>query len=171
MAQVLVAYQARLLNGHKNYRARACGRRRADGMWEGWLEFRPDDGTAVIRTRRETTQPHLVDLHDWATGLTSVHLDAALRRATSPPQRTSLESTRASAADGPASAVLDPFSIYAAKGEDLLRRQLRTLSPRHLRGIILAYRLAPSPDVDLRALSHAELSTLIVSTTRARSSW
>jgi hypothetical protein len=64
-------------------------------------------------------------------------------------------------------AVLDPFSAYA-KGEDLLRRQLGALSPRHLRAIVLAYGLAEGVDVELEALTSAEMIALIVAGVRHR---
>ena len=64
-------------------------------------------------------------------------------------------------------AVLNPFSVYG-KGEDLLRRQLGALSPRHLRVIVLAYELVPPGDVDLEVLSEPELIALIVVSVRAR---
>ena len=47
------------------FTARACGRAREDGLWEGWIEFTPTDGGEPLRTRRETTQPGLDDLRYW----------------------------------------------------------------------------------------------------------
>ncbi|HUF12158.1 MAG TPA: hypothetical protein VMN78_03585 [Longimicrobiales bacterium] len=45
------------------YEARACGRERVDGLWEGWIEFVAKDGKAeALRTGRETTQPNEADL-------------------------------------------------------------------------------------------------------------
>ena len=61
--------------------ARACGRIREDGLWEGWIEFERNDGI-LMRTERETTQPNRTDLAYWATGLTPVYLEGAFRRAT-----------------------------------------------------------------------------------------
>lgn len=63
------------------YLARACGRRRPDGLWEGWVEFERDDGEVAVRTERETTQPNRTDLAYWAAGLTAVYLEGAFRRA------------------------------------------------------------------------------------------
>ena len=63
------------------YKVRVCGVQRADGLWEAWLEFYPDDGAAGLRTSRETTQPNLTDLVYWAGGLTPVYLEGALQRA------------------------------------------------------------------------------------------
>ena len=54
MAETLVVYDAFLKARDGNvYRARACGRGRDDGLWEGWLEFTSVDN--VVATGRETT--------------------------------------------------------------------------------------------------------------------
>jgi hypothetical protein len=65
----------------KLYHPRACGRERADGLWEGWFEFEPFDGTRALTTSRETTQPNRTDLEYWANGITGVYLEGALDRA------------------------------------------------------------------------------------------
>jgi len=148
------------------FTAQACGREREDGLWEGWLEFVPHDASAVLRSQRETTQPNLADLEYWATGLTPVYLQGALERTLTPPPASVAPSPVASVYDEPAP-VLDPFSAYA-KGEQLLRRQLGALSRRHLRTIIAGYALIDGSDVDLDALSTAELIELIVGVVRNR---
>jgi len=133
-----------------------------------------------VRSGRETTQPNLVDLEYWATGLTPVYLDGALRRALAGRTRVvSPAPVETPAFDGPAPAwvsagtepayraVLDPFSVYA-KGDDLLRQELSAMSPWHLRNIIRAYDLASSPDLDLETLTAPELIGVIMSGVRAR---
>src|SRR5688572_27323489 len=148
------------------YTPQACGRQRSDGTWEGWLEFVPADGLDVVVSSRETTQPNRADLEYWATGLTPVYLEGAMRRALTP--SIGVPTPEASATEGPVrEPVLDPFSVYA-KGEDLLRRQLAALSPRHLRAIVRAYELAPAGDLDLEVLSSSDLIALIVVAVRAR---
>ena len=143
------------------YSARVCGRQRADGTWEGWMEFDPVTGGPPLRTARETTQPNLHDLEYWATGLTPVYLEGALRRAgdgwDAEPVRTAGPET---VPIGPVrGAVLDPFSVYL-KGEDLLRRQLAALSRDHLLAIVRAYDLADG--VTAEALTVPELIALVV---------
>ena len=70
-------------DGH-SYRARVLGRKRHDGTWIGWLEFRPHgSGGVVRRTARETTQPNRRALLYWALGLDEVYLDGALKRVAS----------------------------------------------------------------------------------------
>jgi hypothetical protein len=164
---------------NRTYSARACGRQQPGGLWEGWLEFVPDRGPAV-RSGRETTQPNLTDLEYWATGLTPVYLEGALKRALAGPTRVvSPAPAETPAFDGPAPAwvpaaaepafhaVLDPFSVYA-KGDDLLRQELSAMSPWHLRNIIRAYDLASHPGIDLEALTADELIGVIMSGIRAR---
>jgi hypothetical protein len=178
VAQVLLTFQSKLVTTQgKAYRGRACGRQRGDGLWEGWIEFVPDDGGPVIRTQRETTQPNLADLAYWATGLTPVYLEGALKRAFTRARRPNAVPPEGPAYDEPApasgaaegslgGAILDPFSIYSAQGEEPLRQQLSALSAGHLRGIVRAYDLASEPDADLEALTEVELVALIVSATR-----
>ncbi|MGH2376953.1 MAG: hypothetical protein ACRDGT_00580 [Candidatus Limnocylindria bacterium] len=68
-------------DGHL-YRARAFGRRRRDGTWIGWLEFRPSGSGGVARaTDRETTQPNEEALRYWATGIEVRYLEGAIERA------------------------------------------------------------------------------------------
>ena len=72
------------LDGH-TYRAAACGERRSDGTWIGWIEFTPTSGGVVRRTPRETTQPNLNALVYWSRGLEDVYLEGALERAITAP--------------------------------------------------------------------------------------
>jgi hypothetical protein len=149
------------------YRARVLGAETPLGHWEGWLEFSAADGSSPISSGRETTQPNLTDLGYWATGLTRVYLQGALRRAlahaqpagqrpiqsarpTSAPAHAPPKSPQRARPSGPARAklppsahgtpVLDPFAVYA-QSEGILRQELRALSADHLRTIIDAYGL------------------------------
>ena len=163
MAQVLRIYEdSPLMIDGRAYVARAAGGERDDGMWEGWLEFVPGDGSDVLRSQRETTQPNLGALTYWSGGLTPTYLKGALERTLNPPPAAVDRPVIA-----PAHPVLDPFSVYA-KGETFLRRQLAALSPRHLRDILVGYELADSADLDLEALSMAEAIELIVAAVRGR---
>lgn len=66
----------------RRYRARAVGAQAEDGLWEGWLEFTPENGSAPsVSTPRETVQPNLMDAEYWASGLQPVYLEGALGRA------------------------------------------------------------------------------------------
>jgi hypothetical protein len=82
------------------YFAQAVGRKREDGLWEGWLEFTPvSESEPSLFSGRETTQPNRADLDYWAQGLAVVFLQGALARAERPTEtmqreRTDRESSR-----------------------------------------------------------------------------
>lgn len=65
----------------RSYVAVVLGTEREDGRWIGRIRFIPTDGSAVLETDRETTQPKRSDLAYWATGLTYFYLEGALERA------------------------------------------------------------------------------------------
>lgn len=66
----------------KTYDALVFGEARADGTWEGWIEFRPlDTAGAELRTARETSQPDRKALVYWASGLETTYYEGALARA------------------------------------------------------------------------------------------
>lgn len=139
------------------YHARACAGPMDATLWEGWLEFDPIDGGDTIRSRRETTQPNRTDAEYWATGLSQVYLEGALKRALEGPIQVPVAAVHPPVFSAPAPAVsvvpaegitgrsiLDPFSVYE-KGEPLLRKQLAALSAWHLVNIIVDYELTDTP--------------------------
>lgn len=72
----------RVAGGDTIYVVWICGQERADGTWEGWLEFHPTGPSQeVLVTGQETTQPNLAALEYWADGLEPVYLEGALARA------------------------------------------------------------------------------------------
>jgi hypothetical protein len=168
MAHVVMTYARTPLstrNG-RTYVAQACGRERDDATWEGWLEFVPDDGSDILYSDRETTQPNYVDLEYWATGLTPVYLEGAFARARSN-EVVTVPTARTPVVGGvtpTVQAVLDPFSAYA-QGEEVLRAKLGALSPLHLRAIVRDYEL-DGADGELEALTKPELVALIVTSVR-----
>lgn len=185
MAEVLLKFATPIMDdqGHA-YVARICGRQADDGRWEGWIEFVPGDGRAVLRTGRETKQPNRADLKYWATGLTLAYLEGALERALHPEPYV-VRTTHASdlpSYDGPAPssagagpvqpppyphAVLDPFSVFS-QGESVLRQQLGALGIDHLRTIVRVHDLVSEHEVDLHEMQHATLVDLIVAAVRKR---
>lgn len=164
------------------YIASACGSEMDDGRWQGWLEFEAQDGSGILRSARETTQPNRVDTAYWATGLTPVYLEGSLARALDPapaavvqvePLTPAFDGPRPPGAQDPDAgthkeSVLNPFSVYR-KGERLLRRQLGALAAWHLVNIIKAYELSDRPEEDLARTPPAELIELIVSAVRESS--
>ena len=182
MAEVFAQFPGRIVSGEAVYRAQACGAPMNDGLWAGWIEFIPlDGGGPPLRSPRETTQPNRGDAEYWATGLTPVYLEGALRRAQRPVIRQRVEAAEP-LFDSPAppivdvdarpqptpTAVLDPVSVYQ-KGEGLLRQELRALSAWHLVNIVLAYRLSPEPAGALNRLPASALIERIVVGVRERS--
>ena len=151
-------------------------------MWQGWIEFDPLNGPAgrdTLRSPRETTQPNRTDTEYWATGLTPVYLEGALRRALSP-LRAQVPPPEKPVFDGPAPhrstgrvpaprtpAILDPFSVYE-KGEPLLRKQLAALSSWHLLNIIDDYELSSADRTSLTRQPQGALIELIVGGVRSR---
>jgi hypothetical protein len=179
MADILAEFRTPVASEDgRFYVARACGGKAADGLWQGWVEFTPVDDGATIRSPRETTQPNRVDAEYWATGLTPVYLEGALRRALSgPPPARALREERCAfreplpavrhAVRGTRESALDPFSVYE-KGEQLLRKQLGALSAWHLVNIALAHDLTEEPAESLNQRPVAYLIESIVRGVRDR---
>lgn len=63
------------------YAVHVCGQERADGTWEGWLEFHPSGTGPILSAGQETSQPNRAALEYWADGLEPVYLEGALARA------------------------------------------------------------------------------------------
>jgi hypothetical protein len=158
------------------YRAQATGALMPDGRWEGWIEFIPTAGGAhVLRTPRETTQPNRRDAIYWATGITGVYLEGALKRATDPLIQHVPEPPQPMF-DEPAPhvvrvqhgrhAVLDPYEVYENGGEDMLRAKLAALESYHLVSIIAAHELSDEPVAALEREPPASLIEIIVAAVR-----
>jgi hypothetical protein len=82
MAELIQTYAVTLRDSRGDeYVAHAYGEARADGTWEGWLEFEPAGDGTPRRTGRETTQPDRQALAYWASGLEPLYLDGAFARA------------------------------------------------------------------------------------------
>jgi hypothetical protein len=150
----------------------------ANGQWQGWIEFQPHGDGEPVRSSRETTQPNRQDTQYWATGLTAVYLEGALRRSLNRPTRPIARPAAKPHFDGPADSfaagapmtesVLDPFSVYR-KGEALLRRQLSAMAGWHLVNIIQHYQLSRERSDVLGAMEPAHLVELIIDSVRQAS--
>lgn len=185
MAEVLVQFETALPGPDgRSYVPRACGgAQEAGGLWEGWIEFVPADGSDVLRTPRETQQPNRDDLLYWATGLTTVYLEGALRRALEParPAHRAVEPLPAYQEPAPervgtpaaytladrTRAVLDPFEVYR-QGKEILQQELSALDATHLRDIIRGHRLVDEETVELQGMSRLALTELIIAALRKR---
>jgi hypothetical protein len=85
VAELICEHSTKVKNGETTYIARVYGKRRADGIWEGWLEFHPSDNKGrVLCTPKETSQPSRNTIEYWAFGLQPVYLEGALARARKP---------------------------------------------------------------------------------------
>lgn len=169
MSETLLQFPASVIGPDGNkYEARACGGPLPGGTWQGWIEFIPLASGEPVRSRRETTQPNRTDTAYWATGLTPVYLEGALRRALDAPSSVEVMPPQPSVFSSPAppvspptavepGGVLDPFSVYQ-KGEALLKKQLGALSAWHLVNIARAYELS---NQDARALNRMSAPALI----------
>jgi hypothetical protein len=180
MAEVLVSFDQPVRDELGEYHARAVGRLADDGMWEGWIEFAPIDGsTEVLLTSVESRQPERAHLEYWATGLTPIFLEGALHRARRPvtvrvrpveiplsdapkPRDTVVARTMPS---GP-EPVLDPFEI-GSRNLDQLRQELGALNRPRLLNIIAAFALNPSSE-DLSWMSDRQLTQFIVTAVEAQ---
>ena len=177
MAETLLKYQHPVVaEDGTRYEARACGGPMPGGTWQGWIEFVPLVDGQPVRTPRETTQPNRVDTEYWATGVSAVYLEGALRRALAPVTITPPVAPPPPLFSGPAPAaaspvesgqasVLNPFSVYE-KGEPLLKKQLGALSTWHLVNIILAYELSDRGVAVLNTMQPRALIDIIVSGVR-----
>jgi hypothetical protein len=148
-------------------------------MWEGWLEFEPldNDGPVVVGPV-ESRQPEAHDLAYWATGLTPIFLEGALKRARNPVTiRVPVPEVPASSAPAPRmhtvpvgvarpEAVLDPFEI-GGRNLDQLRQQLGALNRPRLLNIIAAYDLNPVGD-DISWMTDTQLITFITTATEVQ---
>jgi hypothetical protein len=159
MSEVLVQFETLVagVNGSR-WAPRACGRARADGLWESWIEFEPlSPSDGPLRTSRESLQPNRDDLMYWAQGLTQSYLEGALHRAVGPEvangntQNTAgvsapdfgapADATVSRAESVNPRAVLNPFEVWQ-QGEHVLVRQLAALNSARLRDIAVAYGFA-----------------------------
>jgi len=179
MAEVLMSYDEPVVDESGRYHARTVGRLADDGMWDGWLEFQPlhRNGTVVVGPI-ESRQPEAHDLAYWATGLTAVFLQGALKRALNPVTvRVRLAESPVSSAPAHRShavitgssrpnAVLDPFDI-GRRNLDVLRQQLGALNRPRLLNIIAAYDLNPAGE-DLSWMTDRQLGTFIVTATEVQ---
>lgn len=177
MAEVLVEFSEPVTGTDGiTYTARACGSEMDNNLWQGWIEFVPLNEGEILRSGRETTQPNRTDTLYWATGLTYVYLQGALERALNPLIRAVPNPVDPPAYDEPApdivrlpaaESILNPFSVYR-KGEALLRKQLRALSPWHLVNIIQAHELSQLDADELNRLETPRLIETIVTGVRIR---
>jgi hypothetical protein len=82
MSELIHQYPTAIEDRGTKYTARVCGTQRADGTWEGWIEFDAIGASKPrLRTGQETSQPTRDTLEYWALGLEPIYFEGALARA------------------------------------------------------------------------------------------
>ena len=88
MREILIPFTSSVTSPTgEQFRVRIIGHERADGIWEGVIEFHCDAIRLVTGT--ETTQPNADALETWACQLSRPYYEAALCRARRPGTRRS----------------------------------------------------------------------------------
>jgi hypothetical protein len=83
MAQLIHEHHAHIHTPEGlTYMPRTYAKPHADGVWEAWLEFIPNEpGAPRLRTERDTTQASRAAIETWALGLEGAYLEGAFGRA------------------------------------------------------------------------------------------
>lgn len=157
MAEVIVQFDEpfRAPDG-RIFVAQVCGQSVSDGLWEGWIQFMPENGDDPVKTRRETEQLSRGDLRYWAAGLTRQKvfdlLAYVLRmRAPTPSWRKGEPImfqephkdetlTFSSATLTRQAATINPFVLFK-QGEHVLRYYLQSMSAAQLKEIVAIYEI------------------------------
>ncbi len=86
MREIIIPFSPRVIGSDgTHHRVRVIGHERADGTWEGQIEF-SHDGSRLV-TGVETTQFTNEALEQWAITLDPVYVQRALTRARRPGSR------------------------------------------------------------------------------------
>ena len=155
----------------REYYVSVAGDRRADGEWEGWLEYVPLDESDVLITPTETTQPNRATLQHWAEVLSETYVQGAFARAvtaTAAATNTRTVATRIDEAAVTAAMVdlPDPFQLFT-QGREVMRKRLSAWPRTTLLNIIAASNLNPAQK-SLAWLSDRQLVTFIVTAVEAQ---
>jgi hypothetical protein len=155
----------------RQYYVSVAGNRRADGEWEGWLEYVPLDDSDALITSTETTQSNRGALHHWAEVLTETYVQGAFARAVAATaagtesrvvaERVDHAAVVAATVDLP-----DPFRLLT-EGRETMRSRLHAWPRGILLNIIAASNLNPA-GLSLAWLSDRQLVTFIVTAVEAQ---
>jgi hypothetical protein len=155
----------------REYYVSVAGNRRADGEWEGWLEFVPLDESDALITPTETTQANRVALQHWAEVLTETYVQGAFARAVSTaaartqPRVVARRVDQAAIVAGTVD-LPDPFRLFA-EGRETMRARLNAWPRATLLNIITASTLNPAGK-SLAWLSDQQLVTFILTAVEAQ---
>jgi hypothetical protein len=155
----------------REYYVSVAGDRRADGEWEGWLEYVPLDESDALITPTETTQSNLGAVQRWAEALTETYVQGAFARAVtaaaaSPASRLVAARAENAAVAAATTDVPDPFRLFR-EGRDAMRSRLDAWPRVTLLNIIAASNLNPAGK-SLAWLSDRQLVTFILTAVEAQ---
>lgn len=155
----------------REYYISVAGSRRADGEWEGWLEYVPLDESDALITPTETTQSNRGALEHWAEALTEAYVQGGFARAvtaTAAGTKSRVVAERVDRAAAVAATVdlPDPFRLYS-EGRDVMRARLNAWPRPILLNIITASNLNPAGK-SLAWLSDRQLVTFIITAVEAQ---
>ena len=155
----------------REYYVSVAGYRRADGEWEGWLEYVPLDESDALITPTETTQSNRRALQHWAEALTETYVQGAFARAviaTVAGGESRVVARRVDEAAAMAATVdlPDPFRLFT-EGREAMRARLNAWPRATLLNIIAASNLNPARK-SLAWLSDRQLVTFILTAVEAQ---
>jgi len=172
MAEIIVhvPYKIADVQGREYY-VSVAGNRRADGEWEGWLEYVPLDESDALITPTETTQTNRAALQHWAEVLSETYVQGAFARAvtaTAAAAGARLVAARVDRAAAVAASVdlPDPFQLIT-EGREAMRARLNAWPRTILLNIIAASNLNPAGK-SLAWLSDRQLVTFILTAVEAQ---
>jgi hypothetical protein len=153
------------------YYVSVAGNRRADGEWEGWLEFVPLDEYDAFITPTETTQSNRGALQHWAEALTETYVQGAFTRAVTATAAVTASRLVAKRVDEAAIVAAtvdlpDPFRLFTL-GREAMWARLNAWPRWTLLNIIAASNLNPAGK-SLAWLSDRQLVTFIVTAVEAQ---
>ena len=172
MAELIADLPLRVIDSEgREFYVGVVGNPRADGEWEGWLEYVPLDESDVLVRRIETTQSNRAALERWAAALTDTYVQGAFQRAVAatPDLLGSRVMARRAVMAAVESATTDlpnPFELIQL-GTDRMRARLNALPRVTLLSIIAASGLNPAGK-SLTWLSDRQLVTFIVTATEVQ---
>jgi len=155
----------------REYYVSVAGDRRADGEWEGWLEYVPLDESEAFVTPTETTQSNRGALANWSEALSETYVQGAFARAvTATTAATPARVVAARAEDAAIAAATvdlpDPFRLFT-DGREAMRSRLNAWPRATLLNIIAASNLNPAGK-SLAWLSDRQLVTFIITAVEAQ---
>jgi len=173
MSELIIDLPYRTIDARgEEFYVSVAGEMRADGQWEGWLEYVPLDESEPLLTPTETTQSTRGALVRWADALTETYVQGALERAAAAAAPVRSRVVARQMVEEPVTTPMtepfpDPFQLFDI-GRVAMRARLSALTRPHLLALIASYGLNP-PGKSLAWLTDRQLVTFIVTAVEAQS--